>query len=60
MTADARVREIVRALEGVSRGLDALAEAGRQIPAVERNVVRMRGSLRALQIQFDDLTDGDA
>jgi hypothetical protein len=46
---------IAKALEVLSRDLDALQEAGGHIPAVERNTVRMRGTLRALQVQFEDL-----
>ncbi len=46
---------IAAMLEVLGRDLDALEEAGRDVPAVERNVVRMRGTLRALQVQFADL-----
>jgi hypothetical protein len=49
------VRKIARVLEALSKDLDALKEAGRGIPAVEKNAVRMRGSLRQLEIQFGDL-----
>jgi len=52
---ETQASRIARALEALSRDLEALAEAGRGVPAVERNVVRLRGSLRALQIQFEDL-----
>jgi hypothetical protein len=52
---ETQASRIARALEALSRDLEALAEAGRDVPAVERNVVRLRGSLRALQIQFEDL-----
>ena len=34
---------------------DALDRAGDGVPAVEKNVVRMRGALHVLQIQFEDL-----
>lgn len=46
------VPPIVRALESLARDLDALATAGVGIPAVERNMVRMRGTVRALGVQF--------
>ncbi len=46
---------VAKALGALSRDLDALEEAGGHIPAVERNTVRMRGTLRALQVQFEDL-----
>jgi hypothetical protein len=46
---------IAKALEALARGLDELQAAGAQVPAVERNTVRLRGTLRALQIQFEDL-----
>ncbi len=54
MSAD-KVAEVSRILEALSRDLDALERAAGEIPAVERNVVRMRGTLRALEIQFADL-----
>lgn len=54
MADDAAVR-IAEALEGLSRGLDALLAAGGHLPAVERNVARLRGTLRALHVQFEDL-----
>ena len=50
--AEATIAEILAALE---RDLEALAAAGQGIPAVEKNVVRLRGTLRSLHIQFDDL-----
>ena len=50
-----RVNEIAKALEQLSTTLDALAKSGENIPAVEKNVVRMRGALHVLQIQFSDL-----
>ena len=55
MRTETQASRIARSLETLSRDLEALAEAGRGVPAVERNVVRLRGSLRALQIQFEDL-----
>ncbi len=54
MSAD-KVVEVSRILGALSRELDALERAAGEIPAVERNVVRMRGTLRALEIQFEDL-----
>lgn len=59
MRTETQASRIARALETLSRELDALAEAGEGVPAVERNVVRLRGSLRALQIQFEDIADRD-
>lgn len=49
------VGKIARVLEALSRDLDSLTEAGRGIPAVEKNAVRMRGALRQLEVQFGDL-----
>ncbi len=49
------VREIQQALRAVARGLEELESAGGGIPAVEKNVVRLRGTLRALETQFVDL-----
>jgi len=54
MSAD-KVAEVSRILETLARDLDALERAAGEIPAVERNVARMRGTLRALEIQFADL-----
>lgn len=49
------VRKVARVLESLATDLNALQEAGRGIPAVEKNTVRMRGALRQLEIQFGDL-----
>jgi hypothetical protein len=49
------VHQIALALEALARDLDTLQEAGRGIPAVEKNAVRMRGALRQLEVQFADL-----
>lgn len=46
---------IAALLEALGRDLEALKEAGAGVPAVERNAVRMQGTLRALQVQFADL-----
>ncbi len=54
MSAD-EVAEIVRILNALSRNLEALERVGGEIPSVERNAVRLRGTLRALEIQFEDL-----
>lgn len=43
---------IAALLEALGRDLEALKEAGAGVPAVERNAVRMQGTLRALQVQF--------
>lgn len=55
MADEGAAARIAKALETLSRDLDALQEAGGHIPAVERNTVRMRGTLRALQVQFENL-----
>jgi len=55
VTSEGAAARIGAILETLGRDLDALKEAGRGVPAVERNVVRMRGTLRALQVQFADL-----
>lgn len=52
-----KVTQVARSLEALARDLDALEQAGGGIPAVERNVVRLRGTLRALEIQFADLAE---
>ena len=57
MRTETQASRIARALEALSRDLEALAEAGKGVPAVERNAVRLRGSLRALRIQFDELVE---
>lgn len=55
MSQESAAARIANALEALSRGLDELHAAGGHLPAVERNTVRLRGTLRALQIQFEDL-----
>jgi len=49
------IRKVAGVLRSLAENLDALTEAGRGIPAVEKNAVRMRGSLRQLEVQFGDL-----
>jgi len=53
--SDTRTPAIAGLLETLARDLDQLAEAGAGIPAVEKNVTRMRGALNVLRIQFEDL-----
>jgi len=53
--SDERTPAIAGLLETLTRDLDRLAEAGRGIPAVEKNVTRMRGALNVLNVQFADL-----
>lgn len=50
MEKAATIAEAVRAL---AEGLDRLEKAGEGVPAVEKNVIRMRGTLRQLEVQFD-------
>jgi hypothetical protein len=52
---DRRAVRVSQVLETLGRDLEELEKAGHGIPAVERNVLRMRGALRTLQIQFLDL-----
>jgi hypothetical protein len=52
-----KVAQIAQSLKALTKDLDTLEEAGGGIPAVERNVIRLRGTLRALEIQFGDLAD---
>lgn len=49
------VEVIVKLLEDLSRTMDALTEAGQGIPAVEKNVTRMRGALHVIDMQFTEL-----
>ena len=53
--SDEQTPAIAGLLETLAQDLDRLNEAGRGIPAVEKNVTRMRGALNALRIQFVDL-----
>lgn len=46
---------IARALQQLRQDLEELARAGEGIPAVDKNVLRMKGTLRTLEIQFADL-----
>lgn len=49
---DAAVARIAEAVRVLARDLDALKEAGRNIPSIEKNVSRMQGVLRQLEVQF--------
>ena len=49
------VGAVAEALRGIRRGLEVLESSGQGTPAVEKNVIRMRGTLRALEVQFTDL-----
>ena len=55
--SDAKSSRISEALAALARAVDELQDAGSGIPAVERNAVRLRGTLRALEVQFTDLPD---
>ena len=55
MTKREQIGAVADALRGIRRELEALDAAGRGTPAVEKNVIRMRGTLRALEVQFTDL-----
>lgn len=52
-----QVERIAKALEAIRRSLEELAQAGEGIPAVEKNALRMKGTLRSLEVQFNDLAD---
>lgn len=55
MTSEERELAIAGAIGSINENLELLRGLGSSIPAVERNVVRMAGTLRALQVQFSDL-----
>jgi hypothetical protein len=55
MKEDERLNRIARALETLAGTLRELEDAGRGVPSVEKNVIRMRGALRVLEVQFSDL-----
>ncbi len=50
-----QIEKVTELLRSLSLGLRSLEEAGRGIPAVEANTVRLKGTLNALEIQFQDL-----
>lgn len=50
-----RMEKIVVALARIRAEVDNLKALGREVPAVEKNAVRMSGTLRTLEIQFTDL-----
>lgn len=52
MSAEKAVK-IAEALRTLGEGLSNLQRAGEGIPAVEKNVIRMRGTLRQLEVQFE-------
>ena len=43
--------QIRNTLEALRREIDNLEQAAREVPAIAGNVVRLRGTLRALEIQ---------
>ena len=55
MSQREEVGAVANALQGIRRDLELLEAAGQGTPAVEKNVIRMRGTLRALEVQFTDL-----
>ena len=55
MNQKEQIGAVAGALNRIRRQLDELETAGHDIPAVEKNVIRMRGTLRALEVQFRDL-----
>jgi len=55
----AQIGEVAEAVKALGRDLEALAKAGRGIPAVEKNAVRLKGTLKALEDQFLDLASGE-
>ncbi|GAB4247655.1 MAG: hypothetical protein Kow0054_02910 [Deferrisoma sp.] len=57
MMSDARIREIAEALERLGRDLEELIEAGKDLPAVERNARRMQGTLWTLRAHFEVLAE---
>ena len=52
MEAAQTTQKIQAAIAALSEQIDALAKVGAGIPAVEKNMIRMRGTLRALEVQF--------
>lgn len=55
MSRKDHVGAVAKALQGIRRELRELEIAGKGTPAVEKNVIRMRGTLRALEVHFSDL-----
>lgn len=55
MTEQADAARIAAAVSQVAAAIGALEEAGRGIPTVEKNAKRLKGTLYALEIQFQDL-----
>jgi hypothetical protein len=51
-----KILEIAAAISEVKVALKYLKTVGSQIPAVEKNVLRMEGTLNALSIQFDNIS----
>jgi hypothetical protein len=50
-----QVEKVSAALKELARNLSDLEQAGKGVPAVECNVLRMRGTLKMLEIQFGEL-----
>ena len=55
MKSQERAEQIKSAIESLAAQIETLAELGEGIPAVEKNMARLRGSLRALEVQFSYL-----
>ncbi|PLX42795.1 MAG: hypothetical protein C0608_01650 [Deltaproteobacteria bacterium] len=55
MSANVDIKELYAALEETAKLLDRVEETGGSIKAIERNVRRMRGTLRTMMIHFEDL-----
>jgi len=53
MKVQEQAEKIREAIAEVSAKIDALAEVGRGNPAIEKNMIRMKGTLNALKVQFN-------
>jgi len=53
MKTQESTQEIRKVINVLAKDIEALSALGKGIPAVEKNMVRMRGTLRALEVQFD-------
>jgi hypothetical protein len=54
-----KVVEIARILQTLSGALESLEKAGAGIPALTQNAIRMKGTLQAIETQFDELLPGE-
>ena len=57
MNDNEKVAKLAELIKTLGDDLARLEEAGKGIPSVVKNAVRMKGALRQLEVQFVDLNE---